>query len=91
MRGESWLLFGIAGLAFRWGGRAISEFAKTERTLAEMEGITLALVCVGLGAVAKAGADRLDEGENSESGQSLKLQLLRQALSLGSAFTGSLR
>jgi hypothetical protein len=36
---------------------------------AEMEGITLALVCAGLGAMAKAGADHLDDGENSESGQ----------------------
>jgi hypothetical protein len=41
LRGVAWLLFVIAGLAFWFGGRAISEFAKTERILAEMEGIAL--------------------------------------------------
>jgi hypothetical protein len=69
LRGVSWLLFVSAGLAFWWGGRAISESAKTERMLAEMEGITLAPVCAGLGALAKAAADHLDDGENPGLGR----------------------
>jgi hypothetical protein len=51
----------MAGLAFWFGGRAISEFSKTERMLAEMEGIALAVSLGGLGAIAKAVADRLEE------------------------------
>jgi hypothetical protein len=63
LRGVAWLLFAIAGLAFWVGGRAINEFAKTERLLAEMEGIGLAVVCAGLGAVAKAAGERRAEAE----------------------------
>jgi len=51
----------MAGLAFWFGGRAISEFSKTERMLAEMEGIALAVSLGGLGAIAKVVADRLEE------------------------------
>ena len=40
----AWLLFAVAGLAFWGGGRAISEFTKTERLLAEIEDIGLAFV-----------------------------------------------
>jgi hypothetical protein len=69
LRGASWLLFVISGFAFLWEGRAISEFSQTQRALAEMEGISLAVVCGGLGAMAKAAADHFDEGENSESGR----------------------
>jgi hypothetical protein len=63
LQGVAWLLFAIAGLAFWVGGRAIHEFARTERMLAEMEGIGLAAVCAGLGAVAKAAAERPAEAE----------------------------
>ena len=58
----------VAGLAFWVGGRAISEFAKTDRILAEMEGITLAVVVGALGFAARTAADNLAEGEDS-SGQ----------------------
>jgi hypothetical protein len=54
-------LFAIAGLTFWFGGRALNEFAKTERVLAEVEGISLAAVCDALGAFAKAASERLAE------------------------------
>jgi hypothetical protein len=44
-------MFVIAGLSFRFGGRLISEFARIDRTLGEMGGIGIALVCVGIGAI----------------------------------------
>src|SRR4029077_5645510 len=62
LRGVSWLLLVVAGLAFWVGGWAISDFAKTDRIFAEMEGITLAVVVGGLGFAAKTAADNLDEG-----------------------------
>ena len=65
LRGVAWLLFMIAGLAFWVGGRAIHEFAKTERMLAEMVGIGLAVVCGGLGAVAKAYGEPVAEAEEN--------------------------
>jgi hypothetical protein len=68
LRGVSWLLLAVAGLAFLVGGRAISEFGKTDRIVAEMEGIGLAIVTGGLGLVAKTAAENLDEDEDS-SGQ----------------------
>jgi len=46
---------------FLVGGRAISEFTKTERVLAEMLGIGLAVVFVIFGMVAKGAADNLDD------------------------------
>lgn len=52
LRGASRILFGIAGLSFFVGGRAISEFTKTDRVLAEMLGIGLALVFGIFGMVA---------------------------------------
>ena len=67
LRGVSWLLLVVAGLAFLVGGRAISEFAKTDRILAEMEGILLAVVVGALGFAAKTAADNLDEGKDSSS------------------------
>jgi len=68
LRGVFWLLLVVAGLAFLVGGRASSEFAKTDRILAEMEGIALAVVVGALGFAAKTAADNLDEGKDS-SGQ----------------------
>jgi hypothetical protein len=59
----AWFLFAIAGLTFLFGGRAINEFAKTERVLAEMEGVGLAALCALLGTIAKAGGERLGEAE----------------------------
>jgi hypothetical protein len=68
MRGLAQLLFVIARLFFFVGGRAISTFTKTERLLAEMEGIGLAVVFGALGALTKSAGDNLDDGNNS-SGQ----------------------
>jgi hypothetical protein len=72
LRGIAWLLFAVAGLSFWMGGRVIGEFAKTERTLAEIEGIGLALACAGLGAVAKVagGKDEANAPPTSEGEQS---------------------
>ena len=66
LRGLAWLLFATAGLTFWFGGRAINEFGKTERVLAEMEGIGLAVLCAGLGAAVKAAGQRLAEAEDDE-------------------------
>ena len=63
----AWLLFAIALLTFWMGGRAISEFAKTDRILAEMEGTGIAVLFAGLGAVAKLAGDHFEEGEEDES------------------------
>ena len=68
LRGVSWLLLVVAGLAFWVGGRVITEFSKTDRMFAEMEGIGLAVVAGALGFAAKTEADNLDEGKDS-SGQ----------------------
>jgi hypothetical protein len=59
-------MFVIAGLSFWFGGRLITEFAKTDRMLGEMAGIGLAAVCAGIGAIAKAAEER-DEGEPRET------------------------
>ena len=64
LRGLAWILFGMAGISFWIGGRAISEFAHADRSLTEFEGIALALVCAGLGAVAKSLAGRIAEPNN---------------------------
>jgi hypothetical protein len=55
------MLFGIAGLLFFVGGRAISEFTKTDRVLAEMLGIGLAVVFGIFGMAAKNAADNRDD------------------------------
>ena len=60
-------MFAIAGLTFWMGGRVISEFAKTDRILAEMEGTGVAVLFAGLGAVAKLAEDHLEEDEKDES------------------------
>ena len=54
----------IAGLLFLVGGRAISEFTKTDRVLAEFLGIGLAVVFLVLGMVAKNATDDRN-GEDS--------------------------
>jgi hypothetical protein len=54
----------IAGLLFLVGGRAISEFTKTDRVLSEFLGIGLAVVFLVLGIVAKSAADDRN-GEDS--------------------------
>ena len=66
LRGVAQHLFVIAALSFFVGGRAIGTFTKTERVLAAMEGIALAVVRGALGALAKSAGDNLDDGEDSE-------------------------
>jgi hypothetical protein len=56
----SWLLLGVAGLAFWIGGRAISEFAKVDRILAEFLGLSRAGVTGVAGYLLKTRADDLD-------------------------------
>jgi len=60
LKAASQALFVIAGLLFLVGGRVISEFAKTDRVLAEFIGIGLAVVFVILGFVAKTAVDDLN-------------------------------
>jgi hypothetical protein len=66
LRGVSGLLFGIAGIAFFFGGRAIREFTKADIVLSEMGGIFIALVCLGLGALSKSAGE---EDVNEEEGE----------------------
>jgi NADH:ubiquinone oxidoreductase subunit 5 (subunit L)/multisubunit Na+/H+ antiporter MnhA subunit len=64
LRGISGLLFAIAGIAFLFGGRVISELIKTSRVLGEMAGIFISLVCLGLGALAKSAGEEDDTVED---------------------------
>jgi hypothetical protein len=54
LNGVAWFFFVVAGIAFWVGGRAIHEFANTERVLAEIEGIGIAALFGGFGATAKS-------------------------------------
>ena len=60
-------MFGIAGIAFFFGGRAIREFTKADIVLSEMAGIFTCVVCMGLGALAKSAGE---EDVNEEEGES---------------------
>jgi hypothetical protein len=50
LNGVAWFFLVVAGIAFWVGGRAIHEFANTERMLAEMEGIGIAVLFGGFAA-----------------------------------------
>ncbi len=63
----AWLLFAIAGLVFFWGGRAISEFGKVGRLLAELEGLAIAVACGALGAIAKTAEKHLETSKQSST------------------------
>jgi NADH:ubiquinone oxidoreductase subunit 5 (subunit L)/multisubunit Na+/H+ antiporter MnhA subunit len=68
LRGIAWLFFGIGGLSFWAGGKAISEFANRDRGIGELEGIGIAVVCFALGALAKsAGEEDVSEEEGRSS------------------------
>lgn len=57
-------MFAIAAIAFFFGGRAIRGFTKADLVLSEMAGIFIAIVCLGLGALAKsAGEEDVNEDE----------------------------
>ena len=61
-------MFAIAAIAFFFGGRVIRGFAKADIVLSEMGGIFIALVCMGLGALAKsAGEEDVSEEEEQSS------------------------
>ena len=61
--GVAWLCFVAAGLAFFFGGRLIHVVFGTERLVAELEGIALTVLCVGVGVIATVIKYRLEEGE----------------------------
>jgi hypothetical protein len=63
LNGAAWLLFVVAGIAFWFGGGLIHAIANTERSLAEVEGISLAALSGGIGAIAKTVATRLEVGD----------------------------
>lgn len=63
-RGAATLMFGIAGLSFLWGGRALHEFWGVDRTLGELEGIGLAALCGIFGFAAKTAGESDDDQED---------------------------
>ncbi len=67
LKGTAWLLFAVAAFAFWVGGRAINEFAGTERITAEIEGTGLAALFGLMGAIAKTAATRVEEGASPVS------------------------
>jgi hypothetical protein len=67
LRGVASLFWVLAGVAFWVGGGLIHTVANTERVLAEVEGIGLAALFLGLGVIAKLSADRVEVGDGSIS------------------------
>jgi hypothetical protein len=63
LRGVAWFMLVLAGLAFWFGGRLISELTKADRVFAEVAGIGLAVV---LGVIAKSADDRSAERKEDE-------------------------
>jgi len=63
LKGLAGLFLAIGGLAFWFGGGLIHALGGTDRVLAEVEGLTAAVLCIGLGIVAKIAEDRLEEDE----------------------------
>jgi len=65
LRGLSWFFLAVAGLSFWVGGRAISEFGKVDRILAEFFGLSLAGIAGLLGYILKERADDLEDSSDS--------------------------
>jgi hypothetical protein len=63
LNGASYLLFAIACMAFWFGGGLIQAVTQTDRALAEGEGIGLAMIFGGVGALVKTIATRLETGD----------------------------
>jgi hypothetical protein len=63
LNGAAYVLFAIAGMAFWFGGGVIHAVVQTERSLAEAEGICLAALFGGIGALSKTIATRLETGD----------------------------
>jgi hypothetical protein len=64
LNGTAYVLFVIAGMALWFGGGLIHAVVQTERLLAEAEGIGLAALFGGIGALAKTIATRLETGDD---------------------------
>ncbi len=62
LNGVAYLLFVIAGIAFWFGGGLLHAVVTTERFLSEAEGIGLAALFGGIGAIARTIATRLETG-----------------------------
>jgi hypothetical protein len=69
--GLAGVLFVAAGLVFWFGGALIHALGTTDRVLAEVEGLSIALLLLGLAGVAKIVEDRLDEGDERWTSKSL--------------------
>jgi hypothetical protein len=79
LRGVAWLFFAAGGLAFWFAGVVIhSVDPSTDRILAEIEGIALAALCAGLGAIAKGVENRLDAEEVDPNGPKSLGEALRK-------------
>ena len=63
LNGAANLLFVIAGIGFWFGGGLLHAVVKTERFLGEAEGIGLAALFGGIGAIARTIATRLETGD----------------------------
>ena len=66
LRGLSSILLVICGLSFFFGGRAIHEFGRVDRTLAEVIGIAASFICLIGAAVAKHVIDDIEWKEANE-------------------------
>jgi hypothetical protein len=71
LRGLAGLSGVAAGLVFWFGGGLIHAFGETDRVLAEVEGIIVALLFLGLAGGARILEDRLDEGDERWTSKSL--------------------
>jgi len=79
LRGIAWLFFAGAGFAFWFAGGFIHAIVpRTDRSLAEIEGMALVVLCLVLGALAKGAEDRLDAGEVDPNGPKLLGDALRK-------------
>jgi hypothetical protein len=66
LRGAAWF-FGIsAALSFWAGGRALNEFAKLDRTVAEMAGIALSVLLAVFAVALKGLADRVETHDDGK-------------------------
>jgi hypothetical protein len=63
LKGLAGLFLGVGGMAFWFGGGLMHALGGTDRVLAEIEGLTAAVLCIGLGIGAKIAEDRLEEAE----------------------------
>ena len=79
LQGIAWLFFVAAGLAFWFGGGVIHAVVpRTDRVLAEIEGMALAALCAGLSVIARGVKDRLEAGEVDPNGPNSLGEALRK-------------